>query len=524
MSPSTRSLTILDRLPRHLQADDPGKVFSAVVDALSAELDVKSSQLGRTRRAHALGDAEETTDLLLLAAMHGLRDDDFSVLQIRLARLDELRRALPGDDAVAQLPALLGLPVDAFPPFPAEGSGTGPARARLAAALGALVSYRSEVELLRRSVATAVGLHRNGNGTVHALLGAGAGALMLELVEVASVGDRYWHIARCRDVLRAVRPEPPGSVPAQTELAPAEDVLALEENPFQPKEIDPIERRHGDVFRVLRSGLEPVVVTIRVAGVDGRTVGPIVVNLETGFGVAFVGSLPNGEELRFESDGRVTLSGASVARLSYAFRGGVLADAGAQHANDFVFAPAGERPDREATFAVTEPVADAFEPTAVFPHAEGLLEGAEMALGESRWAFFVRAAHYGRAGTTAADSLSEPIFTAGVFDESVFEPGTQPSGAVGFAWQEREPFAATLWVPQRFSALDAEGEVPVRERVRFFLDRYRATGVHVYVKYADDRWSLGSGVLRDLDSTDPRGAVVVGTRLWPADAVQPPPS
>jgi hypothetical protein len=28
-------------------------------------------------------------------------------------------------------------------------------------------------------------------------------------------------------------------------------------------------------------------------------------------------------------------------------------------------------------------------------------------------------------------------------------------------------------------------------------------------------------VIRDPDSTDPRGTVVVGTRLWPADSEQP---
>ena len=38
------------------------------------------------------------------------------------------------------------------------------------------------------------------------------------------------------------------------------------------------------------------------------------------------------------------------------------------------------------------------------------------------------------------------------------------------------------------------------------------------------RWSLGSGLLRDPESTDPRGRVVVGTRLWPSDTEQPPPS
>jgi hypothetical protein len=220
----------------------------------------------------------------------------------------------------------------------------------------------------------------------------------------------------------------------------------------------------------------------------------------------------------------VTLQGASVVSSSYAFRGGVFGSADATQANDFVFAPAAAGSDRAATFAVTEPVPDAFEPSAVFPHAENLLEGAQMSLGESRWAFFVRSAHFGREAPATPDELAEPAFAAAVFDESVFEPGTEAAAAVGFDWQEHEPFAATLWIPARFAALDADGEVPVRERVRLFLDRYRGTGIHVYAKYEDDEWSLGSGLLRDLGATDPRGTVVVGTRLWPDDAVQPPPS
>jgi hypothetical protein len=513
VSPTARTLAILDRLPSHLQASDPGKLFVDVVDALSRELDVKSSQLGRTRRAHALGDAEEPTDLRLLALLHGLREDDFAVLRIRLERLDELRRALPDDAAVEQLPALLGLEPDAFPPFPAEGIGTGPARVRLVAALSALVSFRSELELLRRSIRSAVALHRNGNGSVQTLLGAGASALALEIVDVDDSADRYWHVARCRDLLRLVRPEPPDTVPPTTELEPAEDVLALEENPFQAKEIDPVDRRHGAVFRVTRSGLDPVIVTVRVVGRGARTVRPFVVNLDTGFGVAYAGSVPDGQELRFESDGRVTLAGENVARSSFAFRGGVFANLGASHPNDFSFAPS----DGQATYAVTEPVTDALEPDAAFPHAEGLLEGSEMSLGESRWAFFVRVGHFGRAAESAADELAEPVLDAAVFDESVFEPGAEPSGAVGFAWEEREPFAARLWIPQRFSALDRENEVPVRERVRLFLERYRAAGIHVYANYADDRWSIGTGLLRDPGSTDPRGTVVAGTRLGPPE-------
>jgi hypothetical protein len=511
---SARTAAVLDRFPRHMAATDPGKRFEVVAEALGAELDVKTSQLGRVRRAHALGTADEERDLLLLAALHGLRDEDFELLRLRLAAVRAIRADLPAEEALERLPAALGVRADAFTRFPGEDDDEA-ALERLAAALGALASYGSELDLLRGSLAAVVGRHRDGNGTTGGVLGAAAAYLGLEPVALAHSDDRYWHLARCRDRMRLVRPEPPETSPAETTLTPDEDVLALEENPFQPKEIDPIPRRHRDVFRVLRGGFDPVIVTVRVRGAADRTVAPMVVNLDSGHGVAFTGAVPEGEELRFESDGRVTLSGASVARLSYAFHGAVFADAAAAHANDFRY--------DAATFAETEPVPDAFEPGAAFPHAEGLLGGVEMALGESRWAFFVGAAHYGRDDPDPARRPAVPLFAAGFFDRTVFEPGADPAGEVGFAWQEREPFALTVWIPQRFSQLDEEGELPVRERLRLLLGRHRAAGVHVYCKYADDRWSLGQGVVREPGATDPRGIVVVGTRLWPEDTVQPTP-
>jgi hypothetical protein len=56
--------------------------------------------------------------------------------------------------------------------------------------------------------------------------------------------------------------------------------------------------------------------------------------------------------------------------------------------------------------------------------------------------------------------------------------------------------------------------------VRLFVERYRRRR-HIYSKYADDHWSIGSGLVRDLESTDPRGTVVVGTRVWPPGTVEP---
>src|ERR1044071_8040963 len=175
------------------------------------------------------------------------------------------------------------------------------------------------------------------------------------------------------------------STSATATLTPRTDLIALEENPLREQDSDPVERRSADRFHVLRSGFETVPATIRVIGIGSRTVQPMIVNLDTGFGVVFTGSVADGQELRFESDGRATLDGASVARLSFTFTGGVFADADAAERRDFVYGG--------AKFAVTHPIADGFDPDAVFPHADGLLEPATLVVGESRFAFFTREAH-----------------------------------------------------------------------------------------------------------------------------------
>ena len=526
MSTATaRTLTILRRFPRHLEVDDPGKLFTDVVNGLGRELDVKSTQLGRVRRSHALGDADEERDVFLLAGLHDLKTEDIDVTRLRLDALRAVRSTLADDSAspddktaaVTSLDQLLGLPADAFPVWSTEGDDPAPAEARLADALGELVSYPSELDLLRTTVESVIDLHRAGNGTISALLGAGATYLELGLESIVDTDDLYWHVAECRDLMRVVRPEPPGSTPATMEVIPETDLLALEENPLRQQDSDPVDRRHGDRFNVLRSGFETVPATVRVVGVGERTVEPMVVNLDAGFGVVFTGAVPDGKELRFESDGRATLDGSSVARLCYTFTGGVFADSGQTFKNDFVFADDTVE-GQVATFAVSQPIPDAFDAGAVFPHAEGLLGAAQLIVGESRWAFFVRAAHYGRDAETTADEFAVPSFDAGVFDASVFEPvtsvGSPSSGKVGFTWQEHEPFAARLWIPLRFSKLDTDGEIPVNERLRLLLDRHRPAGIHIYVEYADDRWTMPAGILRDEGSDEPLGTVIVGTALW----------
>ncbi len=520
---SSRTPAVLDRFPRHLDADGRGKAFGAVVDALAGGLDVQASQVGRVRRAHRLLVTDEARDLGLLGDLHDLSATLFRLLDRRLAAVRAVANTLDdpattedeAEQAEASLRDLLGVAAGALAAFPDA--------AALLPALAALAGYSSQIELARRLVLDVIGAHRDGNGSVFSVLRATSAYLHLEIEgSVTHSADRFWHLARCRDGLR-LRQDPDGAAT----LLPLEDLVAVEENPFRSHEVFPSARRHGERFSVFRRGWDDVAVTVAVTGVEERTVGPMIVNLDSGAGVAFTGTVPAGSQLRFVRDGRVQLDGGDVAGRCYSFHGAVFADAAASHSKDFVWAGPGSTPapgGRGATFAVTAPIPDAFDETAAFPHSGGRLTSPAMSTGESRWAYLVAKATFGSEEEGGRPWPAAPRFRAGRFDATVWAATTgvlPPSGEVGFEWQEHEPFAARVWIPMRFAALDRPDEVPVREQVRLLLERHRPAGVHLYVDYADDRWTLGEGLIRPPDSTAPDGVVVAGTRLWPYPPAAP---
>ncbi len=530
--PNGRAQAVLERFPRHWRADEPAKLLGFVVEALAREVDGVFAGLGRVRRAHRLAEAETEGDLLLLGGLHGLEARDLDLMRVRLAAVSVLADEIGGGGAPAttdaRLEALLNVTADSFPPWPGEADD-GPARMRLAAALRRATGFTAELALTRRHIGAVIAAHRGGNTTAAALLSAGASALALDALHVEHMADGYWHVARCADRIRLHRPEPPGAADPETIVAPAEDLLALEENPEQLKGVEPVPRARGERFSILRKGFEPTPATVRVRGIGERTVWPMVVNLGTGRGVAFRGAVPDGQELRFEMDGRVLLEGAEVGGFAWHFEGGVFADAASAHPHDFVFADAEVEPaaERAARFAVTGPMEDRFEPDATFPAPIAQILPVEIGPAESRWAFFVRAAHFG--GTTGGNGAARPtaavpVFDAGVFDGSVWahapDEVRMPAGELGFEWLQREPFAVCLWLPERFRALDQDGETEARERVRIALDRHRAAGVRVAVKYASTLWTLSEGVLRDAESGEPIGVIVRGTRLSPDDGAE----
>ena len=110
-----------------------------------------------------------------------------------------------------------------------------------------------------------------------------------------------------------------------------------------------------------------------------------------------------------------------------------------------------------------------------------------------------------------------PIYNAGIFGESVFaELGDIPIVAkVGFSWKEREAFSLIVWIPDRFAVLDIEDQPTVAERLEDLLDRHRAAGVKLVVRYTSDKWTLPEGVVRPADSTEAMGTAFLGSTLWP---------
>jgi hypothetical protein len=479
MSASGRALAILGRFPRHLAVDDPGKLFAAVVDGLARPLDVQTSQVGGVRRAHRLGHADEHLDLLHHAALHRLREVDVELASLRLAAI-----AAAGAIATGQAPGDVDEALDRLALLLGAAREDLEAVADLPAALAPLLTYGAEVELLRARIAGTIAAHRGGNGTVAALLHGAANALDLDVIAIRHLEDGFWHEARCTDRIQA------------DEVGPADDLLFLEENPLRTAELTPVERKHADKFLIRRAGFDAVETGVRVVGIQDRTMWPMVVQRDAGFGVVFAGGVPDGVELHFGRDGAVELDGADVTTSAFAFRGAVFTDpppspTGPPHPGDFLFADdGGATTDRTARFAVTEPVTDAFDPAFTWPRAAGPVGSPSLAVGETRWAFFVRVAHHGVVFTDSTVVAAAPSPLSGVFDASVWAsegPPTNPAGKVGFEWEEREPFSVKVWLPNRFEELDGEGSPAVHERVRAILDRHRAAGVHVYVSLAGDQ-------------------------------------
>jgi hypothetical protein len=512
---SPRAATVLSRFPRHLALDLPGTLFGEVVDGLAGHLDRLLADLGRVRNAHRLGMVNEQADLLLLAALHGFRGDLFEPCVRRIAAAAQLGAdliATPAlrDAALAALPDLLALPAELWPAAALESADE--VAARMAAAITAMDRNAATIERLRGVVTDLIAVHRVGNGSAGALLRAAAALLALKPGLLRRSTDDYWHLLAAEDRMR-----PAGGT------TPRGDLLALEENPEKGVAIEPAPRRHRDLFTVSRLGFGPVATDVTVTAKDDRCHWPMVVDIDAGHALLYAAPLAAGQVVRFRASGMVEVDGVEAGQFAVALDGGVYADEAAAHGLDFVFgdlADAAAFGDRVACYAVCRPVAGALD--AALPHGGGLSPPIHLRVGQTRLRFFVREAAFG--SQADGDVAALPIFCAGIFDASLAaDAADQPAADVGFDWRERQAYTCTLWLPRRFAVLDGTGQIPIRERIRVALDRFRPAGIYLAVDYADDRWTLGDGVLRDADSVEADGLISHGTSLWTTPIPEPAP-
>lgn len=520
---SGRGSAILARFPAHLEAWQPDKLLTRVVDAPALALDAMAAALAAVRRAHRLADADEYADLMRLASLLGMGAAEFEIVLQRWRRARELLASLQEaadegarETAAAALAALWSLQVHTpgeplLPVFadPAAPADTARAAARLIDAARLALRQQPLNDAVRTRIAVAAAAHAGGNGTVLALLRGAANALDLELDEVVHSADRYWHAARVTDRLRL------------SALIPAEELLGIEENPLWRDATDHTPRSHADLFTVLRRGFERALLQVTITGSGSRTVHPMLVNRDEGHGIGFAGHVPNGEQIVFDEAGRVLLSGSDVTARCFAWQGGCFAGDDASADADFVFAGDGLAASaRPARFATMLPPS-AIDREASFPSAGVSLPIPGIEVGVTRLAFFVREGHF--AATPALQPT--PLTRSAVFDASVFAPPPLPRSAsalVSLSWLEHRAFAVRLLIPPRFRrwrAAEADGAQTLQALARA-LQRHRPVGVELQIEFIDDRWTLGGGTLTSGIDDDVIESLRAATSLWaaPADA------
>lgn len=529
---------ILGRFPQHLEATRSDKLIVATVDALALDLDTLAAALAAVRRAHRLADADELADLWRLAALHGMTAAEFEITLGRARRARELLGLLGAaadeNARTAAAEALIALwSVDAALPRlalfddPARPGDALAASTRLTAQVGAALRQAVVDDRVRARVAETALIHAGGNGTVGALLRGAANVLDVDLGVVVHSADRYWHAARVRDRWALAHLEADADadgVERPVRLAPADELLGIEENPLWRDETDNTPREHGELFSHTRRGFERALLQVRITGEANRTVGPMFVNRDEGHGVGYAGTVGNGRQLVFGEDGRVRLDGADVTAQAYAWQGACFAGDDASADADFVFAGDGlARGAKPARFATVTPLAG-LDREARYPSDGASLPVPGIGIGVTRFAFFVQEAHF--ASLDPPPRSVTPSNRAAVFDASVFAPPPLPRSAaarVALSWLEHRAFAVRLLIPPRFRGWrgdDPEGVLTLQAVARA-LERFRPLGVELRVEYIDARWTLGQGSLTSGIDDDPIEALRSGTELWPTPSVVP---
>jgi hypothetical protein len=461
-----RSGKMLARFPAFMRAEDGRKTMGRAVVALGTRLDEAERLMTAILRSHRIDVADHELDVLMLASILGLERSDFTIVRKLYDR---------GFYAVEEEPA------------PGEHEADRAAR-------GALESYDAYLDEVKESIQRTARLLLEGCGTLWALLEGtailvGADTLPVERMEHPDAGVRrggFIHRAPIR--YRTIQDDV---------VVSEEGFVYVVENPVVSKSSEDRERRQREWFRVERGGFFDGPVAVKITGIEGRTAKPMMVTKATHEGIAFNGTLADGEELIFALDGRAYLNGAEVTDRCAHFKGALYDDA-AFDGDEM----------RDGRVVVTPPGGiDRNRPRLAPLVPADELPVVKLLLGESDWRF----------------SIEEGAFDASSFGEAVFalpaDPvelaALPPSGRVQLAWRQHTPFAVKVLIPTELKVLESEllDGNDLRVLVDAGLERVRAAGIDLEVDYFDEEWVLNQSLLRDLDAVEGEGLFFSGTNL-----------
>jgi hypothetical protein len=412
--------------------------------------------------------------------------EEADTLLFRIQRAHRLRVA---DDAadILRLAALLGLTRWHFEDILADDAAP----------------YDDRLARLRERVTRLAALHLKGLGTPWAVveaaavflesrIAAGRGGAMLRRLDPAGYSHRAELEHRFAGAPRSA--------------------VHLHENPLRRRRIEPAERWPMGSWTAQSENVEPAPVSLLIEGAGDRTVLPEIFCATTGESVRFHGVVPAGQALVI-NDAGATLDGRPVD--DFIVRG----SGGAYELGEWDTATVG--------IETAEPAAPfGGDPATLAPPAFRRRRAPLLAPpSRSDWFFRVAEGVWDRSAADFAVFAvpREPIGRWDAdhdFDACVFD--FPASGVTGMSWGERIPCAFKLVLPPHVPAAGDDEEPvwlsPDAGRIGAALARFRAAGVRAFVDTAQDAWTLGTSVLRDVAADDGAGIDYHATRLHDAAA------
>jgi hypothetical protein len=447
-----RALKLMGRFPAFMRLEKAGKVIGDVALALGGDLDHAEGRMTRVLRARRIGHADEEGDILRLAALLGLVEEDFFLL----------RRAHEH-----------GL----FAPAP------GPADAEEAI----WAAYDAYLDALRGAVMRTAAVMTDGCGTLWALaegacilLGAANGGKpALQHVDSFKITKGFIHRLKIRF-----------RVPDGDAWKEVEKLLYLHENPIVDKQTELADARQRQKFPVRRGGFFHGRAGLRVVGVGDRTVKPLVINLTSREGYGYRGVLADGQALLFSRDGHAYLDGEDVSAKCYRIHDGFFDEPSRARFAD-------GKPAEGFAKCDPEGAADRNLPG---PTVTGLPEfpAPHLLHGDSAFRFSVEE------GAFDASRFGEAVFA---FPDQAAIDAAPPSAKFQVEWREHQAFKVRVLLPPELKAWEGAflsgGSLP--QHVARGLERFRPAGVIVEVDFWNEDWVLGESLLEDTGEPNGEG-------------------